>query len=53
MKLFRETNLYLFYLLLKNQFFVTTVDPKNDPDVKNGIGQALLDRIVKAHRYSY
>ena len=30
---------------------MTTTDPNNDPDVKNGIGKALANRIIKAHKF--
>jgi hypothetical protein len=28
---------------------VTTTDPENDPDVKNGIGKALINKIKNAY----
>ena len=37
------------YIYIENQFFITTCG--EDKDVRNGIGEALLERIVKAHKY--
>ena len=36
-------------ILIKNQFFVTTCDPKADNEVKNDIGLQIVNRILKAH----
>jgi phospholipase D1/2 len=38
------------FIYIENQFFVTTTDPKKDMEVKNAIGQKLVERIIKAHK---
>ena len=30
---------------------MTTSKPGIDPDIKNGIGKAIVDRIIRAHAY--
>ena len=41
-----------YYVYFENQFFITTTNSYRDGKVKNTIGDEIVDRIVKAHRFS-
>ena len=43
------TCVYVRPLHVQNQFFISIA---NDPDVSNGIADAIFERIVRAHRYA-
>ncbi|KAF9092887.1 hypothetical protein BGX27_001710, partial [Mortierella sp. AM989] len=38
------------FIYIENQFFITLATENGNPDIKNRIGIALVDRILKAHR---
>jgi len=38
------------YVFIENQFFISSASPNSGSEVKNGVGAALAQRVIKAHK---